>query len=665
MHYTVTFPLERPHCGVPMANGYLGLLVWGKETLAITVNHNAFWDHRNGEVIEEGTSYAKMVQFAKEHGCTPALNDLFVRRKLSNDAFKPQRVPVGRFELVFAEGVRPEKGDLDYDTGALTIRLNSGAELTLELALKQDVLLIDDPANTVQHIEMKPSWDFHKSREWLSKYAFQPPEMLPDGWTITCPNPEDKPLTVRCIRVNGGYRLFAGKECPPHDADAIRAFNRAFWSKFQAKRAKIHVPDPFWQEFFDFCVYKLAAGTIPFGMAGGLQGPWHEEYQHAQWSGDYHFNVNMQMIYGSLCALGAPEHLLPLFDLLESPSYQETMRHNAKVMFGIDDGLHLLHAVDDRGFQCGGVMAGSALDPACGAWTALLYYDYYRYTGDVQFLRDRAYPFIHGVMRVYEAMLDDGFNIPVAISAEYATSNLDMGYVAGRNPSYQLAAVRKLAKILIECSAVLKREPEPKWYAILEKVPEFTTVPGYDSYTGKMEPRIAIWEGQDLATCHRHHSHLGCIWPFDSLPEHPSPEIQRIVDNSIDHWISMGIGKWSEWCIPWAAIIYSRVGLNEAPMQLFTLWKEIFLNEGLATVYLPRCRSLIAHRRHDIDKPKDENEVMQMDGTGGFISAFLEMCADTRYEAIRYFPGMPAKWHDVSFENIALPGGKRISATRG
>jgi hypothetical protein len=99
-------------------------------------------------------------------------------------------------------------------------------------------------------------------------------------------------------------------------------------------------------------------------------------------------------------------------------------------------------------------------------------------------------------------------------------------------------------------------------------------------------------------------------------------------------------------------------------MHLFTLWKEIFLNEGLATVYLPRCRSLIAHRRHDIDKPKDENEVMQMDGTGGFISAFLEMCADTRYSTIRYFPGMPAKWHDVSFENIALPGGKRISAKR-
>ena len=29
MKHSVTFPLERPHCGVPMANGYLGVLVWG------------------------------------------------------------------------------------------------------------------------------------------------------------------------------------------------------------------------------------------------------------------------------------------------------------------------------------------------------------------------------------------------------------------------------------------------------------------------------------------------------------------------------------------------------------------------------------------------------------------------------------------------------------
>ena len=153
-----------------------------------------------------------------------------------------------------------------------------------------------------------------------------------------------------------------------------------------------------------------------------------------------------------------------------------------------------------------------------------------------------------------------------------------------------------------------------------------------------------------------HHSHLGCIWPFDSLPEEPSPELLSVVENSIAHWISMGIGKWSEWCIPWANIIYTRMELNEAPMQLFTLWREIFVNEGLATVYLPRMLSLIAHRRHDIAAPREQNEVMQLDGCGGFLDAFTQMCAYARGGKLRLFRGMPEKWRDVRIDGLRLPG---------
>ena len=41
------------------------------------------------------------------------------------------------------------------------------------------------------------------------------------------------------------------------------------------------------------------------------------------------------------------------------------MRGNARNLFGIDDGLLMTHAVDDRGYQCGGIAAGSVL--ACTA----------------------------------------------------------------------------------------------------------------------------------------------------------------------------------------------------------------------------------------------------------------------------------------------------------
>ena len=44
-----------------------------------------------------------------------------------------------------------------------------------------------------------------------------------------------------------------------------------------------------------------------------------------------------------------------------------------------------------------------------------------------------------------------------------------------------------------------------------------------------------------------------------------TPEVQAVVDNSINHWISMGMGEWSEWCFPWAAIIQARMGSSRLP----------------------------------------------------------------------------------------------------
>lgn len=662
-HIVFSFPMERPHCGVPMANGNFGVLVWGRDTLNLTVNQSDLWDHRFGQVLDDRDRYSVLAAYAAEHGCDRGLNALFHRAKCWENWDVPRRLPVGRFEFVFVSGVKPVRARLDYRTGSLSVVLSDGAELLLAVPLKKNVIYVDDPGKRIRQVDLKPASDFAKVREFHQKKNLPPYELLSDGWTIHLP--EDPDYTVRAVKTDYGWKVFSNSDGDDsHKADDLNSA-AGWWGQVFERTARITVPDPWWNEFYYFNLYKLAAATCPFGKAAGLQGPWHEEYQPAQWSGDFHFNVNVQMMYGPLCQLGLSDHQMPLFDMIETPDFQAALRQNARSLFGVDDALWQTHAVTDRGLQCGGIAAGAVLDPACGAWTALLYYDHFRYTGDLEFLRERAYPYIYGILRGYEEMLDENWNIPVAISAEYASSNQNMTAVAGRNPSYQLAAVRKLASIMIELSALLQRPERPAWRKILEKVPLFTRVGGYDSYSRKEESRIGIWENQDLEVCHRHHSHLGCIWPFDSLPENLSEADRQTVDNSICHWISMGIGKWSEWCIPWANIIYTRMGLREAPMQLFNLWREIFINEGLCTVYLPRMFSLIAHRRHDIEKPRDENEIMQLDGCGGFLDAFAQMCAYARFDTLYLFRGMPEKWKDVAVENLLLPGGGRLFAQRG
>ena len=673
--FLINFPLERTHCGVPLGNGNMGTLVWGGDNrLCLTVNRGDLWDHRQGEYVMPGQTYKDLVALHDPYDVEP-VNQRFIRKDFPIDYerdgvwWTSSRLPVGRFELELNPGLKLSKAVLEYASGMLTVFTDNGRSLRLVHSFSGNQLLIEDANRIIAGVKCRPAWEWVE--ETLAKVGFVPPEMLTGhGWFQPCP--DDPGVTALCDKTD--YGLAVSLELgyapvlniKPDGFDETLAANKTWWQSYWESSPEIQIPEDFLNRFYKFAMYKFACATHPAGIACSLQGPWLEEYQSAQWSCDYHFNVNIQQIYTLAFATGKFEHLLPLFDMLESESFQQVMRGNARNLFGIDDGLLLTHAVDDRGYQCGGVSVGSVLDFACGGWTAQLYWLYYKYTLDKEFLKKRAYPFIYGVMRVFEETLEehDGrLSIPLSISAEYDSifqiekDGRSVWQNTGRDPSNQLACIHMLADILLEAGAILGIEPRPVWREIKQRVPKYTLTgqPGNE--------HIAIWEGQDLDVCHRHHSHLACIYPFDTL-KNISPEQQRIMDNSIDRWILKGMGEWSEWCYPWAAIIQARLGFKDAPVILLNIWKENFINEGWATVYLPKFRGLSAHRRNDMLKPKETSEIMQLDGSMGGATAILEMLVHEKQGVVHLFPGVPDKWLDISFKNIRLPGAFLISAER-
>ena len=109
------FPFERPHCGVPLANVNFGALVWGHDTLNLTIGQNDLWDHRIGELVDERDSYDRLTAYAVQHGYDHGLEKLFHR----DDSFigRSRRLPVGRFDFHFAEGIAPREAVLHYETG--------------------------------------------------------------------------------------------------------------------------------------------------------------------------------------------------------------------------------------------------------------------------------------------------------------------------------------------------------------------------------------------------------------------------------------------------------------------------------------------------------------------------------------------------------------------
>ena len=683
--FELDFPLTRTHLGLPLGNGDLGVLVWGKERLHLTVSKIDFWDHRGGMWIPEGCTY----DYLKAH-YDPEDGEK-IQRALApfQRAFRERaslwcstRVPSGRFELTFAPGVVPRRAVLEYATGTVRVELSDASVLVLVLDVAAPVLLIEDADRAVRDIAICSVWDFPETAAWLESRGIPPEERFADnegcGWLQALPaDPSlacaarraDRTIGIALCRGadNAAARENALARLRETDGAALARRSASWWRSYWEDMPEIELPDARHSAFLKLALYKFGAATNPHApLPAGLQGPWVEEYHKAQWSVDYHFNVNIQQIYTLGLPLGKFAFFEPLFAMLEAAPFQEIMRRNARHLFGIEDGLWLTHAVDDRGRQAGGISVGAILDHACGAWTAMLYWHRYLHSGDREFLRHRARPFMRGIMRCYEAMFEEGENgrlsIPVAISAEYGCRNRN-GQRCGRDPSWQLAAAHMLAAALEQAAADLGEEPRPRLREIREKLPPFTVFEGVDQY-GKPSPRIAIWEGQDLELCHRHHSHLACLYPFDTLGPSPAPAIREIVENSLDHWIHRGMGEWSEWCMPWAAVIQARFGLAEGAELLLHIWRELFLNESLASVYLPRFRGFSSHRRDDMKKPKETAEIMQLDGTMAGAVALIEMLVHTHAGILRLFTATPEKWRDAAFRDIRQPGPYRVSARR-
>lgn len=682
------FPLPRTHCGIALGNGNFGALVWGDERLHITVNRADFWDHRGGEKLLEGTTFEKL-KAAYDPADPGRMEAAFVRAERQPGVLASMRLPCGRFEFELAPGARLEKGVLQTGSGTaeIVVRLEEvQAALTVRVCPRRSLLIIDDPARVIRKVKSRPAWEWVGER--LSTYCFTPPTIVEEeqlnGWVQDCP--EDPSLAALYRQTKQGFTI--ALERGDDATDAREAASRSienvlktgpttfnsehdqWWHDYWDRVPQVETPDPFFNDFLHYTLHKFACATNPLSpLPAGLQGPWVEEYQLAPWSGDYHFNVNIQQIYTFASLSSNLEHMLPLFDMLDTG--REVLQHNARVLFGIEDGLVLGHALDDRCYQCGGISAGAFLDHGVAGWVAQLYWLYYRYSGDVDFLRNRAYPFMRGVMRVYEQMLEregDSFTLPIGISPEYAQLLPDgKRQRVGSNPSFQLACIHMLVDALLQASDILNEAPRPIWHDIKEKLAPYTLIGNSN------ESRIAVWDEQDLEISHRHHSHLAGIYPFDILSD-PTPQQQCIIENSIDHWIAVGAGDWSEWSIPWAAILQARMGYTRAPLLWLKLWRDLFVNEGMTTVYIPRLPGITRHRSDWMRQPHpwsttqslaeplhESQEIMQLDGTMAAATAIYEMLVQTRGDTTYIFPAVPDEWQELSFERIRAPGAFLIS----
>ncbi|MBR2355557.1 MAG: hypothetical protein IKA69_04200 [Kiritimatiellae bacterium] len=642
------------HEGMAFSDGVTGVLVWGGgDEIRLTIGRADLWDHRGGYEWTAAQSYTNIVA-AVESGDTERLMALFKKETPKGQPRNPYMLPLGRVVLKIP-GATLTRGELDPFTGTAWIDFaTAGATNRVDIAMAKSgggVFAMKFPKGVDYTAKTVPATDFPVYDEKLKPLGFEKARVFDtqDGfgglrWKL----PADDGVWLSWCAKDGAVAVKTGRGVDKefgevHPFDAVAAASRAHWTKFWAEGARVKVPDAQIQRIFDYGMYRFGAMTDPDGVPAGLQGPWLEDDRLVPWNGDYHFNINVQECYSPAYRGGHFAHLKPLFKMVLS--WRPRLRENARRFVGIEDGYTLPHSVDDRGVCIGGFWTGT-IDHGSTAWVAAMMMRYYRYSRDLDFLRDSAYDFMKGAMNVYLAMMvEDGGHLalPLGPSPEWGGSHAK-GSV-GRNPSFQLAAAHRLARDLVDAAAALGETPDPRWLDVMKRLPLYNEGPfGF-----------RLFGEQELTESHRHHSHMAGLFPFDVV-DLADPSAKSAVDRTYAKWREQGTSYWTGWCVPWAAVLELHVGNAEGAVDRLRAWENHFCDDGHGSHH----NSV----RDGFTKWTHGESVMQMDGQCAATAAVLEMMAHEVNGKVEFFRGCPDSWREVSFENLALSDGTRVSARR-
>jgi alpha-L-fucosidase 2 len=676
--YNWEFPLSRTHTGMLLGNADTGLMVWGEDNvLKITIGRADAWDHRGGLCWTESQNFAGM-KAALIRNDKDAIDAMFESDNVGKVGVpeRPSIIPVGRIELVFQKDVEIVSGEMNLDTAELTVNLRFGKvtrPVVIMMSMNKQIASLKIPCEIFNSddflIRNFPAYVTLDDK--LRDISFKKPAEINvsgfGGWVQEFPNDPGVAVVYKCEKSTGLLWLATARghsfedmqstgttlidNCINVGAEKISANIKQWWADFWKDVPAIELPNENLMFLYNYGMYKFGCATNPTGTACTLQGPWIEEYQLPPWSSDYHFNINVQMCYWPAFKGNRFQHLMPLFDMMFG--WEDSLRDNAKKFVGIDDGIMLPHAVDDKGTCMGGFWTG-CIDHACMAWIAQMMFDYCMYSGDVLLLKEKIFSFMKGTMRVYEEMMDfDGgvYSLPVSVSPEYRGASMNAW---GKNASFQLACIHRLLRNLVAASEVMNIEPEAKWLDMMEKLPPA-------SFVDEVNPRLALWEGTDLEESHRHHSHLGAIYPFDTI-DISDKKCKEVLKNSIIHWIIKGMGFWTGWCMPWASIIHSRIDNGAAAEEILSIWQSIFTNEGHGTLH-DAGYSCVSMMRASL-WGKGRTEIMQLDAGFGAVTAIQEMLMHSRQGILHIFPGVPCTWKNCSFHEMPTEFGVFVSAER-